>query len=198
VIRCIVGLGNPGPHYARTRHNIGFMVLDAMVQRAGLEWRKRWWHPYWHARMTVPHPVLCCKPATYMNRSGKAVYAVKKKYRLAAEEILVVYDDVHLPVGKIRFRSRGSAGGHNGMASIIDWLGTDTFPRLRIGIGDGGDDRIAHVLSPFDEAEQDCVEQVIAFAADAVPGIPGGDVQQVMQTINSWHAPRSTYNGPAV
>jgi PTH1 family peptidyl-tRNA hydrolase len=174
------------------------MVLDAMIHRAGLAWRKRWWHTYWHARITDPHPVVCCKPATYINRSGKAVYAAKKKYRLATEEILVVYDDIHLPLGRMRYRSRGSAGGHNGMASIIDWLGTDTFPRLRVGIGKGGDDRIAHVLSPFDEAEQGCVEQVIAYAADAVPQILGGNEQQAMQAINSWHASGNANNGSSV
>jgi PTH1 family peptidyl-tRNA hydrolase len=126
------------------------------------------------------------------------VYAAKKKYRLATEEILVVYDDIHLPLGRMRYRSRGSAGGHNGMASIIDWLGTDTFPRLRVGIGKGGDDRIAHVLSPFDEAEQGCVEQVIAYAADAVPQILGGNEQQAMQAINSWHASGNANNGSSV
>jgi PTH1 family peptidyl-tRNA hydrolase len=189
VIRCVVGLGNPGPHYAGTRHNIGFMALDSFVGRTTEKWRKRWWQNYWYAVTSIPVNLVCCKPATFMNNSGKAVRSIAGKYRLRPEEILVMYDDVSLPLGRVRFRTRGSAGGHNGVLSIIDWLGSEAFPRIRIGIGEGYGDRIAHVLSPFDAGEQETVQDVLDFTTDALSSVLTEDVQHAMQYINSWCAP---------
>ena len=191
MIRCVVGLGNPGPHYAVTRHNIGFMVLDTFVSRTSEKWRKRFWQNYWHAEISSHPNLVCCKPTTFMNNSGKAVRAAAGKFRLTPEEILVIYDDVSLPLGRVRFRTRGSAGGHNGVLSIIDWLGSDAFPRIRIGIGEGYSDRIAHVLGPFDDEEQETVQHVLDFTVETLPRVLTENVQHAMQYINSWCAPDS-------
>ena len=191
MIRCAVGLGNPGPLYAGTRHNIGFMALDTFVSRSHEKWRKHWWQNYWRATISSPDTLVCCKPATFMNNSGKAVRAVAGKLHLSPEEILVIYDDVSLPLGRIRFRTRGSAGGHNGMLSIIDWLGSDAFPRIRLGIGEGYGDRIAHVLGPFADEERETVQQVVEFTADTLPRVLTDNVQHTMQYINSWCIPDS-------
>jgi len=188
VIRCIVGLGNPGPQYACTRHNIGFMVADSMALQAGAAWHKRLWSPYWLTELAEPAAVMLCKPATFMNHSGKAVAALIRKKGLSPDQILVMYDDVHLPLGRARYRPRGSAGGHNGVQSVIDWLGDESFPRLRLGIGHGTTNRIAHVLGSFSANERPIAEQLVAFAAGILPLLVCDDAQLIMQQVNSWHA----------
>ena len=130
--RLIVGLGNPGREYERTRHNVGFMVLDKLASRSGAAWRTE---KDWKAEVAAAEGVVYCKPSSYMNLSGAPVNAVARFYKTGPAQTLVVYDDMALPLGKLRFRSGGSAGGHNGMASVIERLGTPEVPRLRIGIG---------------------------------------------------------------
>ncbi len=186
MIRCIVGLGNPGVRYAATRHNLGFHVIDLVARRAGRVWKKRWWRNYSMCILDEPRRVICCKPATYMNMSGRAVAAAARKYGLAAEELLVVHDDVHLPVGRLRARARGSAGGHNGLQSVIDEVGTEDIPRLRLGIGEGGNDRVAHVLSPFDPAEEAAVGDMVDAAADAVCLLLTAEWDMAVRRINSF------------
>ncbi len=170
MVACVVGLGNPGPDYAATRHNLGFAVLDTLVAARGLPWRRRCWRPYWlaDARGAAGMPQRYCKPAMFMNRSGIAIAALCRKYGYAPADLLIVYDDLHLPLGCLRARATGSAGGHNGMQSVMDALGTDAVPRLRLGIGPPRDDAIAHVLGPFAAHEQARVADMLAAAADAV------------------------------
>jgi len=172
----IVGLGNPGPDYVETRHNAGFMVVDALADRLGIGLGAE------AARAVIGEgevppaapeaalvPVALAKPLTFMNRSGPAVAALLERYGLAADRLLLVYDDLALPVGSLRLRPTGSAGGHNGVQSVIGALGSTEFPRLRVGVGDsfpaGG--QVDFVLSPFDDAEREAVEAALAAAADA-------------------------------
>jgi PTH1 family peptidyl-tRNA hydrolase len=164
-IRLVAGLGNPGREYQRTRHNVGFMVLDRLAADAQLPWEyAEKWKAGW-----AKSDVILVKPATYMNRSGEALAAIANFYKIAAEEILVVLDDFALPLGRLRLRTQGSAGGHNGLESILEHFGTDAVPRLRIGIGSaptqGATD---YVLSRFFEEEQPLLNSALRRAADAV------------------------------
>ncbi len=174
--RLIVGLGNPGAKYDRTRHNIGFEVIDALVKRypdASLVENKRFQGSAGEFRSGGERTVLL-KPTTFMNLSGQAVRAVLDWYKLAPESVLVVYDDMDLPTGKLRLRLSGGAGGHNGMKSIIAHLGTKEFPRLRVGIGatDKGEERdqavVSHVLGRFAPEDRKIVDAVIPMAVDAI------------------------------
>lgn len=165
--RLIVGLGNPGRQYERTRHNIGFMVLDRLALQAGAGFESR---PRWQAHAAkLPDGTLLLKPQTFMNLSGRCVRQVAAFHKWPAEELLVVYDDVALPLGRLRFREKGSAGGHNGIKSLIEHLGTDAFPRLKIGIGGTTPgDMTGHVLGSFRDDEAETLENTLASAVEAV------------------------------
>jgi len=187
VIRCIVGLGNPGREYENTRHNIGFRVADFFIKQSGSEWKKRWWQNYWLAQSNYgTGKLLCCKPATYMNLSGRAIYKVVKKYKLNSDELLIIYDDINLPLGKLRIRAGGSSGGHNGLKSIINYLGTDNIPRLRIGIGKSNKDRIGYVLGNFENEEMELVEQMIKKAVEAINLLLSEPWDRAVQQINTF------------
>ncbi len=178
-LKLVVGLGNPGEEYAATRHNVGFMVVDqllgAMVHVAG-EPRHFADSYIWQARF-AGRTMLLQKPFTYMNLSGKAVARLCREQQLLPSEILVVSDDIALPLGRLRFRKKGGDGGHNGLANIIDQLGTSAFNRLRVGIGHNSDDNsdtetnselVDFVLGPFSAAEQERLPPVLSAAAEAV------------------------------
>lgn len=151
-MKAVVGLGNPGARYANTRHNVGFWIVEHLAQN---KWHKA--SSYDWAESKQDASLVLVKPTTYMNSSGTAVVDVAEKFGLTAEDILVVVDDIHLNVGRLRFRRRGSHGGHNGLRSIIEDFGTDGFPRLRIGVGQppNPDDLIGHVLGSFSPEEKD-------------------------------------------
>ncbi len=164
----IIGLGNPGRQYASTRHNLGFMVVDELARRSGESTsRKRFRSELIETRMPTGKTILV-KPQTYMNDSGHAVREVLNWYRATPERILIVVDDLDLPFGQLRLRPGGSAGGHNGLKSIIEQIGTRDFPRLRMGIGRGPNQAKAHVLSHFAPSEQRLLPQLVDAAADAV------------------------------
>ena len=132
-MKCIVGLGNPGKMYEKTRHNVGFRVIDALIQRDNLKTQNKFKSEI--VQITLNNmPILLVKPQTFMNLSGEAVRLVMDFYKIDVKDILIIYDDLDLPVGKFRLREKGSAGGHNGMKSLIQHFGTQEFPRLRIGI----------------------------------------------------------------
>ena len=134
--KLIVGLGNPGTRYERTRHNAGFLVVDALADAYHLSWSKKLFINTLVAEGNVDGAkVILAKPQTFMNRSGQAVAKLMKRYKLTADDLVIVYDDVDIERGSIRWREEGSAGGHNGLKSIIQLIGTQQFPRLRIGIG---------------------------------------------------------------
>ena len=186
MIRCVIGLGNPGPEYKNTRHNIGFRVVDLLINSTISKWKKRWWQNYWFAQLGHPDNFICCKPATYMNLSGRAVYKIVKKFKLNADELLIVYDDVYLPLGKLRVRTGGSSGGHNGLQSIINYLGTKEIPRLRIGIGEGNGSRIEHVLGSFKNDELEFVEIMAKKAVEAIKKSISMPLDRAIQQINTF------------
>ena len=183
-IRLVAGLGNPGREYENTRHNVGFMVLDRLAARLGLNLSfSKDWQSLW-ARTADGCAFL--KPQTFMNLSGRAVRAYGQFYKLAAAEMLVIYDDLALPLGQLRLRKEGSAGGQNGMDSIINLLGTSAVPRLRVGIGATGQHRsmVDHVLGTFTSAERPELDLAIERAADAVEHARSHGVEAAMNLFN--------------
>jgi PTH1 family peptidyl-tRNA hydrolase len=191
-VRLIIGLGNPGEKYARTRHNVGFDVLDALARRwqIPLSNHRKFQGEFGEGMAIAGQKVFLLKPATYMNRSGQAVRAVLDWYKLPADSILVIYDDMALPLGKLRLRPSGSAGGHNGMKSLIAHLNTQDFKRLRVGIGstqpNGDRDQavVAHVLGKFAPDEKPLVNTALDWAVDAVETLMKQGTEVAMSAFN--------------
>jgi PTH1 family peptidyl-tRNA hydrolase len=186
-LKLVVGLGNPGKEYERTRHNIGFMVVEEIARRQGVRFRKMFWFPARQARCRMAgDEVRLIQPVTYMNRSGQAVWGAMKKWRVDASDTVVVYDDVDLELGGIRVRGQGTGGSHNGMKSVLDWLQTRAFPRVRVGIGPKpeGEDMIGFVLGTFAEDEHLKLEKVVEQAADAVESIFSIGTERTMNEFN--------------
>jgi peptidyl-tRNA hydrolase, PTH1 family len=175
VPQLIVGLGNPGAKYDQTRHNIGFAAVDQLARswRINLSENRKFQGTFGEGRGGGADKIRLLKPTTYMNLSGQSIRAVTDWFKLPPESVLVVYDDMDLPLGKIRMRLSGSAGGHNGMKSAIAHLGTQNFPRLRIGIGSPNlphpdKDAVSHVLGQFSKAESQVLTEVLQLVVDAV------------------------------
>jgi peptidyl-tRNA hydrolase, PTH1 family len=166
----IVGLGNPGPRYASNRHNIGFQTVDAVADAYSLEFTRTEHQAKTVHGLVDSQRVILAKPQTWMNDSGKSVAPLARFYKLEPEDLLVIYDDLDIPLGTLRFRTGGSSGGHRGVQSIIQWLGTDTFPRLRIGIGrpPGQMDAAAYVLQDFGADETPLLWEVMRTARNLV------------------------------
>jgi len=186
-MKLVVGLGNPGRDYRDTRHNVGFMVVDEVARRHSLAWGSPPAQvPDAYAVKWFGADVLLAKPLTFMNRSGDVVAVLARYYDVASPDVLVVVDEVALPFGRLRARARGSAGGHNGLKSIVERFGTDDFPRLRIGVGrgDARRDLADHVLSRFEAGERAELEGVIARAADAVEMFAAAGIDKVMNAYN--------------
>ena len=186
----IVGLGNPEPKYDRTRHNIGFDAVDALAKiwQMSLTENKRFRGLFADGLATNGSKIKLLKPLTYMNRSGQSVRAAIDWYKISPQSVLVIYDDMDLPIGKLRMRLSGSAGGHNGMKSIISHLGSQDFPRLRIGIGksDGKHATISYVLGKFTPEEAKIMEEVLSVAVKAVElGLKQG-VEKSMNRYNGF------------
>lgn len=183
-MKIIVGLGNPGREYAQTRHNIGFMVVDRLAQLASASGWKRRFQADLCETVFEGEPVVLVKPQTYMNLSGHAVRQVVHWYRVPVSDLLVIFDDLDLPFGALRLRARGSAGGHRGLASIIEQLGTQDVPRLRIGIGRGPGEATAHVLSRFTSEEAQRLPLIIDRAVEAVRLWLTAGITAAMNEIN--------------
>lgn len=168
--KLIVGLGNPGPRYRDTRHNVGYAVVSRLAERHGIKARTQG-AALVGVGTIADEPVVLAQPTTFMNESGRAVAQLHRRYPgVALDDLLVVLDDMDLPLGTIRLRPKGGAGGHRGLASVIAALGTEAFPRLRIGVGrpPPGIDPIDYVLDRFRPEEREAVEAAIERAADAV------------------------------
>ncbi len=183
----VVGLGNPGRRHAKTRHNVGFMVLGELRRRWDFGRARTKFHGKVRSGRIGERPVRLLAPQTYMNRSGLAVAEMAAFYKAAPEAVLIVMDDMALPLGRIRVRARGSAGGHNGLADIIQAMGTDQVPRLRIGIGRGENvpDAKDYVLSEFQDHEKPAVTEVVRRAADAVEDWVTRGITYVMDHYNT-------------
>ena len=185
----IVGLGNPESRYDQTRHNIGFDAVDSLAKAWSLSWKenKRFQGLIAEGISPYGNKIRLLKPLTYMNRSGQAVRAVIDWYKIAPGSVLVIYDDMDLPVGRLRIRRSGSAGGHNGMKSIISHLGSQDFPRLRIGIGKSTGKRqtIGHVLGKFAPEEKKVIQEMLDISVNAVEKSLKVGVEKAMNIYNS-------------
>ena len=182
-MKAIVGLGNPGPQYKGTRHNVGFEVVDELARRGGIAFESAPAEALiakWRAA-----DALIVKPLTFMNLSGQAIGELLRYFKIDVADLLVIVDEVQLPLGKVRARSRGSAGGHNGLKSVIAHLG-DEFARLRLGVGRGDERRnlADHVLTRFDKDETAEVDRMIARAADAAETFITSGIAAVMNQYN--------------
>lgn len=186
-MKWIVGLGNPGREYEMTRHNIGFLVLDELAARNGLSFRGSWRFPARIAKGKIGDmPIQLVKPLTYMNRSGAAVGPILRKGKGSPADLMVVFDDTALEWGRLRVRAQGSAGGHNGVQSVLDVLGDGAFGRIRVGIG-SKPDKVSlsdYVLGPFSAEEQRELADVVARAADAVEAACADGVEHAMNRFN--------------
>jgi PTH1 family peptidyl-tRNA hydrolase len=183
-IKLVVGLGNPGAQYRGTRHNVGFEVIDTLAKRHGISIRRRKGPAMIGEGLIVGAEVMLAKPLTFMNLSGEAVLYIAEWQRLESGQILIVYDDMALDLGRLRIRAGGSDGGHKGMKSIIAMLGTQHFPRLRIGIGSAERDAVKHVLSRFRRDEKPVIDEAISRAADAVECVIKNGVEAAMAEYN--------------
>jgi PTH1 family peptidyl-tRNA hydrolase len=192
-LKLIAGLGNPGPRYRGTRHNVGFEVIDELARRAGVRFESspaealvaRWRRGDGAGGVSRSDDVLFVKPVTFVNLSGQAIGELLRYFKIDVADLLVVVDEVHLPLGKLRARARGSAGGHNGLKSVVAHLG-ETFSRLRIGVGRGDSrrDLADHVLAKFDADEAAEVERMTARAADASETFVTSGIAAVMNEYN--------------
>lgn len=182
----IVGLGNPTREYTATRHNIGFDVITRISDdyNISLDMNK---HKSLIGRGVIEgEKVVLAKPLTYMNLSGEAVRELKDFYKVSTEEIIIIYDDISLDVGQLRIRGKGSAGGHNGIKNIISHLGTDEFPRIKVGVGDKpkGWDLADYVLGRFKEEEQEAIREILKKASQACACIINKDIETAMNNFN--------------
>ena len=183
----IVGLGNPGEKYEKTRHNMGFLTLDLLSEKTGVKLNKVKFKAAYNMMDFAGCKCLVMKPQTYMNLSGEAVREAAQFYKVPAERVLVIYDDVSLPVGKLRVRPTGSAGGHNGIKNIIAHLGSQNFPRVKIGVGapDGVDkDMVGHVIGVPSQAERKILAESFEKAIDAAECIIRNGCQKAMNAYN--------------
>ncbi len=182
-MRMIVGLGNPGRTYAHTRHNVGFDILDIFAKKHHVRILSRQARALVGSFEFYGEQILLVKPQTFMNESGQAIGTLVRKHNLDADDVLVIYDDLDLPLGKIRIRLRGSSGGHKGMRSIISHLHSEDFPRIRIGIGRSGE-AIDHVLSRFSRKDKQIMDVTLQQAADALDMILQEGIEAAMNRYN--------------
>ena len=168
-MKCVIGLGNPGKKYEKTRHNIGFLVVDELAKRNHIQLSKNKFKCDYDMTMLQQEKVLFVQPQTFMNLSGEGIRPLLDFYKIAVEDIIVIYDDLDLPTGKIRLREKGGHGGHNGIRSLIQHLGTKDFKRIRVGIGrpTTAQPIVDYVLQSFAKSEMDDVNHAIMIAADA-------------------------------
>ena len=192
-MKLIVGLGNPGKRYVNNRHNVGFHCIDCFAQKQGISLNQRKAQSLLGAGDIEGTKVVLVKPRTFMNLSGEAVAALMHHYRLPAQDLLVIYDDLDLPLGKIRLRERGGSGGHNGVKSIIAHLNSQDFPRFRVGIGPREDEEttiskrmntVGYVLGDFDAVDRAIIQDVYPEVADAIHCLITDGITAAMNKYN--------------
>ncbi|EHK2403366.1 aminoacyl-tRNA hydrolase [Clostridium perfringens] len=180
----IVGLGNPGKQYEQTRHNIGFDVIDYMANKYNIDVNREKFKGICGEGFIENKKVILLKPLIYMNLSGESIRELANFYKLEDDEIIVVYDDISLDIGRLRIREKGSAGGHNGIKSIIQNLGGDKFPRVKVGVGQPKDNLVNHVLGKFSKEDREHIEKVIPVVSDAIVEIVKNDAKESMNKFN--------------
>ena len=185
-MKLIVGLGNPGPKYEETRHNVGFAVVRCLAARWQISMAREKFHAFCGEGIVAEESTVLLTPTTYMNRSGQAVQAAGRFYKLNVEDLLVINDDLDLPLGFLRLRARGSSGGHKGLADIEQRIGTPDYARLRVGIGQPAFDATGHVLGRFDALEEALVGKVVQRSADAADGWIRQGSEATMNRFNGW------------
>ncbi|HHX29012.1 MAG: aminoacyl-tRNA hydrolase [Bacillota bacterium] len=187
-MKCIVGLGNPGKKYRNTRHNVGYMVLDEIAGRFRIRWADTGFSETALVTLSLDESVdvLLVRPLTYMNLSGLAVKDVMAQHAVQAEDVLVIHDDMDLPLGKVRLRRKGSSGGHRGIESIIGETGLCEFPRLKVGIGrpPEGVEPSDHVLAGFSTGDQEVLREVVRLAAAAALDVVSKGIEWAMSFYN--------------
>ena len=188
-MKVIAGLGNPGAEYAGTPHNAGFDVVDLIASRIGATWEAKRAFKCLMARGTLAGvPVSLVKPQTYMNLSGDSVAPVVRYHNATIADLVVVQDDIDLPLGRIRVRKSGSSGGHNGLKSIIERVGSCGFARVKVGVGKDRENVVAHVLGKFGPEERKVMDASVAAAADAVAAVVSQGPDAAMNAFNGWTA----------
>ena len=183
----ITGLGNPTLKYSKTRHNVGFDTIDVLAKKYGIKVKKKQFKALTGEGFIGGEKVILVKPMTYMNNSGEAVSEIVKYYKIDPDmELIIISDDLNLDVGVLRIRAKGSAGGHNGLKSIIKCVGTESFDRVRIGVGKvpAGTDVITHVLTRFSRADRAIVKESFEVAADAIVSIISDGIDKTMSKFN--------------
>ena len=182
----IVGLGNPGPEYARTRHNAGFWLIDRLAKEYSIALSRRHRTAIIGEGEIEGYRIVLVKPRTFVNRSGETIRYLMARYGISSENLLIAYDEIALPPGKLRMRSKGSAGGHNGIKSIIEAVGGQDFPRLRVGVGQPtpGDDQIGHVLGTLLPDEQKAVDEALDRSVQAVSSLLTDGIDVTMNRFN--------------
>jgi PTH1 family peptidyl-tRNA hydrolase len=192
-VRLIVGLGNPGREYAHSRHNVGFWCLNRLARRHGIAFSSRGRLASVGEGRLAGRPVILAKPRTFVNLSGRAVSHLLRPYHLSPQQLLVVYDDLDMPLGRVRVRGRGSHGGHRGMRSIVEAIGSQDFPRIRIGIGRpkiGGEPTwepdvvVSYVLGPMTAEERRILDDAVATASEAILCLLSEGVEAAMNRFN--------------
>lgn len=184
----IVGLGNPGKEYENTRHNIGFKVIDNIAKEYNIDINRQKFKGIYGEGFINGKKVMLLKPSTYMNLSGESVREVIDFYNIDNNEILVIYDDISLEVGRLRIREKGSAGGHNGIKSIIAHLGSDVFSRIKVGVGQPNTDLVKFVLGKFSKEEMSTLDESIEASTKATAEIIINDVKTAMNQFNGFKA----------
>jgi len=188
-VKIIVGLGNPGAQYENTPHSVGFEAVDAIASEIGAAWElKKRFNCLVASGTFAGQRVMLLKPQTFMNLSGEAVAPLVKYNNATAADLLVIQDDIDLPVGRMRVRKGGSCGGHNGIRNIIERLGTPDFVRLKLGVGKDRDNVVAHVLGKFDPTTRETMNKVVAAAVKAAAAILTDGPDRAMNVYNGWSA----------
>ena len=180
----IVGLGNPGNEYVNTRHNIGFSAIEYISNKYKIDINREKFRGIYGEGFIKSEKVILFKPTTYMNLSGEAIRQIIDFYKITPENILIIYDDISLEVGKIRIRDKGSAGGHNGIKSIISNMNTEMFPRIKIGVGQPKGDLIKHVLGKISKEDRVILDQVLDITLQATEVIIEDDTMAAMNQFN--------------
>lgn len=182
----IVGLGNPGREYENTRHNIGFAAMDVLAEKYNIDINRTKFKGEYGEGFINGNKVILLKPYTFMNLSGESVREAIDFYKLTEDQVLIIYDDISLELGRLRIREKGSAGGHNGIKSIINHMGTDVFTRIKIGVGAPKGDLVNHVLGKFSKDEVNILKQTLDAVTEATSDIIDNGAKEAMNKFNGF------------